>query len=296
MAGASGFLGTALSRCLVQDGHEVTRLVRRLPSDDRERMWDPAAGLVDPAVLADANVVINLAGTTVSRRWTSRYRQSIRTSRIDPTTTLATALAALPPGQRTLLNASAIGFYGETGDRCVDEGSPAGQGFLAEVCRVWEAATRPAEDAGVRVVHLRTGLPLGRSGGLLAPMLPLYKLGLGTRLGSGRQYWPWISMGDWLGAVRFLLGRDDLAGPVNLVGPAPATNAEFTRVLGGLLGGPIGRQLPLAVPAPVLRAALGGFAIEVLGRRRVLPAVLTSAGYEFEHPDLETALQLALAD
>ena len=233
MAGASGFLGTRLADRLTADGHQVTRLVRRPPRDPQERRWDPAAGQLDPAVVAEADAVVNLAGAGVGdKRWNDDYRRVIRTSRVDTTTTLAVTIAGLPAADRpaVLLNSSAVGWYGNTGDRAVEEDAPAGEGFLADVCRVWEAATRPAEDAGVRVVRLRTGLPLHRDGGLLKPQLLPFRLGVAGRLGSGRQWLPWISMVDWLDAA-FLLDRDDVAGPVNVVGPDPVTNAEFTREL-----------------------------------------------------------------
>lgn len=299
IAGASGFLGTHLATDLTARGHDVIRLVRREARGSAERTWDPAASLLDPAVLADADAVINLAGATVSRRWTARYRRTISRSRTDTTSTIAAAAAAArrpgsgtPPSRRPaiLLNASAVGFYGDTGERIVDESSPAGEGFLSEVCQVWEAATRPAEDAGARVAMLRTGLVLARDGGLLQPLQPLFKLGVGGRMGNGRQYWPWISLTDWLAAVRTLLVRDDLAGPVNLVGPQPVTNAEFTTLLGRVLG----RPAMLPAPAPLLRAALGGFASEVLDSHRVLPTTLTRAGFEFRHTDAESALRTAL--
>jgi uncharacterized protein len=290
VAGSSGFLGSRLVGKLRADGHEVVRLVRRPPRDPSEARWDPAGRVLDPTVLSTVDAAVNLAGVNVAGRWTGAYRRRIRDSRVDSTATLAHALAAAEPRPGVLLNASAIGYYGDTGDRPVDEQSPPGEGFLADVCRAWEAATAPAEDAGVRVVHLRTGLPLDPGGGLLKPMLLPFRLGLGGPLGNGRQYWPWISMPDWLGAVRFLLDRADLAGPVNLTAPQPVTNAEFTRALGGVLH----RPAVLPVPAPALRLALGGFASEALGSRRVLPAVLNRSGYAFQHRDVTAALTSAL--
>ncbi|RKN50898.1 TIGR01777 family oxidoreductase [Micromonospora endolithica] len=295
MAGASGFLGTRLATLLTADGHRITRLVRRAPRSEQERRWDPAAGQLDPAVVAEADAVVNLAGAGVGdKRWTDEYRQLIRSSRVDSTTTLAVTIAGLPAAERpeVLLNSSAVGWYGDTGDRSVEEDAPAGEGFLADVCRVWEAATRPAEDAGVRVVRMRTGLPLHRDGGLLKPQLLPFRLGIAGRLGSGRQWLPWMSMTDWLHASTFLLARADIAGPVNLVGPSPVTNAEFTRELA--------RQLhrPAVVPIPglALRVVLGGFAQEALASTRVLPGVLTGAGFDFRHPDLSSALHAALTE
>ncbi|MET8233771.1 TIGR01777 family oxidoreductase [Micromonospora sp. NPDC005298] len=293
LAGASGFLGTRLGDRLAADGHQVIRLVRRAPRDPRERRWDPAAGQLDPAEVAGADAVVNLAGAGVGdKRWNDDYRRLIRTSRVDSTTTLATTLAGLPAADRpgVLLNSSAVGWYGNTGDRVVEEDAPAGEGFLADVCRVWEAATRPAEDAGVRVVRLRTGLPLHRDGGLLKPQLLPFKLGIAGRLGSGRQWLPWISMDDWLDATLFLLARADIAGPVNVVGPNPVTNAEFTRELARQLH----RPAIIPIPALALKVALGGFSHEALTSTRVLPGVLTRAAFPYHHPDLRSALQAAL--
>jgi uncharacterized protein (TIGR01777 family) len=295
MAGASGFLGTRLVDRLTADGHEVIRLVRRPPRGAGESRWDPAGGQLDPAALAGADAVINLAGAGVGdKRWTDQYKAVIRSSRVDSTYTLATAIAAAPEDQRppALLNASAVGWYGDTGERAVEEDAPAGEGFLADVCRVWEAATGPAEDAGVRVVRLRTGLPLHRDGGFLKPQLLPFRAGVGGKLGGGRQWVPWISMADWLSAVLFLLARDDLAGPVNVVGPAPVTNAEFTREFAAALH----RPAVIPIPGLALRLALGGLAAEALGSSRVLPGMLSKAGFTYRHPDLKTALHAALVE
>jgi|SRR5690606_2407848 uncharacterized protein (TIGR01777 family) len=293
LAGASGFLGTHLARRLVANGHQVTRLVRHATPGPGQVPWQPSTGQLDPAALADVDAVINLAGAGIGdRRWTERYRAEIRRSRVDTTTTLARAIAATPAERRpaVLLNASAVGWYGDTGDRAVEEDAPAGEGFLADVCRVWEAATRPAEDAGVRVVRLRTGYPLHHSGGLLKRQLLPFRLGLGGRLGTGEQWLPWISLADWLSAVEFLLTHD-IAGPVNVVGPAPVTNAEFTRVLGRTLR----RPAVLPIPAVALRLALGQFATAALASARVLPGTLTRAGFRYQHPELSAALRAALA-
>jgi uncharacterized protein (TIGR01777 family) len=293
MAGASGFLGTRLADRLTADGHQVTRLVRRAARTPDERRWNPTAAQLDPAVVAGSDAVVNLAGAGVGdKRWDDAYRKLIRSSRVDTTTTLAVTIAGLPAADRpkALLNSSAVGWYGDTGDRVVEEDAPAGEGFLADVCRVWEAATRPAEDAGVRVVRLRTGLPLHRDGGLLKPQLLPFKLGIAGRLGSGRQWLPWISMRDWLDAAVFLLERDDVAGPVNGVGPNPVTNAEFTRELARQLH----RPAVIPIPALALKVALGGFAHEALTSTRVLPGALPRAGFTFTHPDLAGALHAAL--
>ncbi|MER7167449.1 TIGR01777 family oxidoreductase [Micromonospora sp. NPDC000207] len=295
MAGASGFLGTRLADRFTADGHQVTRLVRRPTRSADEQRWNPSGGQLDPTLVAGADAVVNLSGAGVGdRRWTDDYRRVIRTSRVDTTGTLASTIAGLPVADRpkVLVNASAVGWYGNTGDRVVEEDAPAGDGFLADVCRVWEAATRPAEDAGVRVVRLRTGLPLHRDGGLLKPQLLPFKLGIAGRLGSGRQWLPWIAMTDWLSVVTFLLDRADLAGPVNGVGPAPVTNADFTRELARQLH----RPAIIPIPAVALKIALGGFAQEALTSARVLPGVLGGAGFDYRHPDLPGALHAALHD
>jgi uncharacterized protein (TIGR01777 family) len=295
MAGVSGFLGTRLVDRLTADGYQVTRLVRRAPRTPDERRWNPSAAQLDPQVVADADAVVNLAGAGVGdKRWNDAYKGLIRSSRVDSTTTLAITIAGLPAADRpaVLLNASAVGWYGNTGDRTVEEDSPAGEGFLADVCRVWEAATRPAEDAGVRVVRLRTGLPLHRDGGALKPQLLPFRLGVGGKLGNGRQWLPWISMRDWLDAMAFLLARNDVAGPVNVVGPTPVTNAEFTRELARQLH----RPAIMPIPALALKVALGGFAHEALTSTRVLPGVLGRAGFTWAHPDLPGALHAALTE
>jgi hypothetical protein len=293
IAGASGFLGTPLVECLRADGHEITRLVRRPAQRGDEASWNPSAGQLDPALVAAADVVINLAGAGVGdKRWTARYKSLIRSSRVDTAGTLARTISHLAQADRpvALLQGSAVGWYGDTGDHPVAEDAPAGTGFLADVCRVWEAAARPAEDAGVRVALLRTGLPLDDGGGLLGPQMLPFRLGVGGKLGSGRQWVPWISLADWLGAVRFVLGRQDIAGPVNLVGPEPVTNATFTEVFGRLLH----RPTVMPIPGFGLRTLLGEFAGEALRSQRVIPAVLTQAGFTYRHPTLDEALKAAL--
>ncbi|PRY30210.1 hypothetical protein CLV70_105380 [Pseudosporangium ferrugineum] len=293
MAGASGFLGTTLAERLRDGGHDVVRLVRRAVEGADEASWKPSAGQLDPALLVGADAVVNLAGAGVGdKRWTARYKSLIRSSRVDSTGTIARAIRQLPAEDRpkVLLQSSAVGWYGDTGDREVTEEAPAGTGFLADVCRVWEAAARPAEDAGTRVVLLRTGLPLAANGGLLKPQMPLFRLGAGAKLGGGKQWVPWIALADWLAAAEFLLARDDLAGPVNVVGPRPVTNAEFTRTLGRVLN----RPALLQVPGLALQVALGEFAHEALRSQRVLPGVLERAGFTFAYPNLESALHAAV--
>jgi uncharacterized protein (TIGR01777 family) len=293
MAGASGFLGTRLVDRLRGAGQDVTRLVRRRAQDADEVTWEPSQGQLDPAVVAAADAVINLAGAGVGdKRWTAAYKSQIRSSRVDTTGTIARTIALLPAADRprVLLQGSAVGWYGDTGDRRVTEETPAGTDFLSDVCRVWEAAARPAEDAGTRVALLRTGLPLSAEGGLLKPQMLPFRLGVGGKLGGGRQWVPWIALADWLGAVEFLLDRDDVAGPVNVVGPDPVTNATFTEVFGRLLN----RPTVMPIPGVALQVALGGFAGEALKSQRVMPGVLSRSGFRWAHPTLESALRAAL--
>ncbi|GAB3859591.1 epimerase [Dactylosporangium cerinum] len=292
IAGASGFLGGRLVPHLRGAGHHVTQLVRRPARNPGELRWDPAGGLLDATALAGKDAVINLAGAGVGdRRWTAQYKRTLRTSRVDTTATLARAIAATGDEKpRVLLNSSAVGFYGDTGDRSVDEQSPPGEGFLADLCKVWEAATHPAEDAGTRVALLRTGFPLAKDGGLLKPLYLQFKLFAGGRMGSGRQYLPWMSLPDWLDAVTFTLDRE-IAGPVNLTGPAPVTNAEFSAALAKVLHRP--NLLP--VPGFALQAAVGEFGGEALASQRVLPGVLVREGFPFAHRTVEAALQQAVS-
>jgi uncharacterized protein (TIGR01777 family) len=308
VTGSSGLIGTALVASLRADGHEVIRFVRRPAQAAGEVRWDPRAadaGLIALAApgpsapggtreLDGLGACVHLAGAGVAdRRWTARYKAEIRASRILGTRALAGALAKLSPPPATLVAGSAIGWYGDTGDREVDESAPAGQGFLARLVRDWEAAAAPATDAGIRVVHIRSGLVLTPRGGLLARLLPLARLGLCPRFASGRQAMSWISLSDEVGAIRFLLDRKDISGPVNLTAPAQATNAEFTDALTAAVGR---HDLPwLRVPAPALRLALGEAAVELLTSARVLPKRLQLADYEFRYPTLPEALSAELA-
>lgn len=292
VTGASGLIGSALVPHLRSSGHEVVRLVRRAASAPDEVRWDPTAGTIDAPGLTGVDAVVNLAGAGVGdHRWTDAYKTEIRASRIQATTTVATAMAHLDPKPSVLVNGSAIGWYGETGDRPVNESAPAGQGFLADVVRDWEAATAPAEQAGIRVVHARTGLVVAKQGGAWARLFPLFRFGLGGKLGSGRQYWSWISLRDEIRALSFLLGNAELHGAVNLTGPHPATNAEVTAAMGRVLG----RPTLLPAPAFALRAALGEFSSEVLGSAYVLPTVLEDAAFTWEDPRIEDAIRSALA-
>lgn len=295
VTGASGLVGRPLVGVLRAQGHDVVRLVRGASAGADERPWDPMSGRLDPVVVADRDAVVHLAGAGVAdKRWTKAYRALVLESRTRGTTAVAEAVAAAVSagqGPRVLLSASAVGWYGDTGDRVADETAPAGQGFLAEVTGQWERATGPAQRAGARVAHLRTGIVLSGSGGALATQVRVFKLGLGAPLGSGRQWVSSISLHDEVAAIVHLLTAD-VDGPVNLVGPAPVTNREFTRVLGRVLRRP---TLPVPVPGPVLSALLGGFAREaVLVGQRVVPAVLQRSGFSFTHPDLATALRASL--
>jgi uncharacterized protein (TIGR01777 family) len=292
VTGASGLLGRALVPLLRAQGHDVVRLVRGTPDAPDERGWDPATGRLDPSVLEDVDAVVHLAGEGVaSHRWTAAHKQRVLRSRVDGTTAVARAVAA-SPRTRVLVSASAVGWYGDTGDRLTDETGASGRGFLADVVRQWEAATAPAEQAGARVVHARTGLVLAADGGALAPVLRVTRLGLGAPLGSGRQWWPWISLPDEVAALTHCLVRDEVSGPVNVVAPNPVTNREFQRTLGRVLRRP---TLPVPVPGFVLRAVLGGFADEgVLSGQRLEPAALLRTGFVFAHPDLEPALRAVL--
>ncbi|MFJ8469149.1 TIGR01777 family oxidoreductase [Streptomyces swartbergensis] len=293
VAGASGLIGGALARSLTADGHEVVRLVRRTPRAADEVRWDPEGGRVDVAGLAGCDAVVNLAGAGVgNRRWTDAYKQRIRDSRVSGTAALARAVASLDEKDRprVLVNGSAIGYYGETGDRTVDESAPAGTGFLPELCVEWEAATAPAQEAGVRTVFTRTGLVVSRKGGAWGRLFPLFQAGLGGRMGDGRQYWSFVALHDEVAAIRHLLDTDSLSGPFNITAPNPLTNREITAAMGRVLH----RPTLFTVPAPVLRTVLGEMAGDVLGSARVLPTRLLESGFRFAFPEIEGAIRAAL--
>lgn len=288
ITGSSGLIGSALTRSLVSDGHEVIRLVRRDPRAADERRWDPGTGELDPAVMDAADAVVHLAGAGIGdRRWSDSYKQLVLRSRVDGTTTIATAIARCTDPPKVLLSGSAVGFYGDTGEEAVDESAPSGSGFLADVVRQWEAATGPAESAGVRVVHTRSGVVLSADGGALGKVLPLFKLGLGGRLGSGTQWMSWIAIADHITALRFLLDRADLAGAVNVTSPEPVRNRDYTKAIARA----VHRPALAVVPASALRLALGGFADEgVLVSQRVVPTRLEDAGFSFTYADVDAAL------
>lgn len=286
ITGASGFLGSALTTGARAAGHDVVRFVRSPPGGPDERQWDAAS--LAPDAVADLGAVVHLSGAGVGdHRWSAAYKREILDSRVRSTRAVAQAVAAA--GVPVLLSASGIGYHGDSGDRLLDETGPRGDTFLAEVCVQWEAAT-DAADATARVAHLRTGIVQSRHGGALKQQLPLFRAGLGAPLGSGRQWVSWISLHDHVAAVLHLLTAD-VRGPVNLVAPEPVTNRDYTKALGRALHRP---TLPVGVPGPVLRAALGEFAGEVLGGQRLVPAALEASGFRFAHPDLRSGLRDAL--
>jgi uncharacterized protein len=295
ITGATGLIGSALGRSLADGGDDVVRLVRRPPASAGEVRWDPAtagAGL-GPELLTGLDALVHLSGAPIAGgRWTAARKRELRSSRIASTAALVRALVGAPQPPPVLLIASAIGWYGDTGGRDVDESAPAGRGFLADLVRDWEAAAQPATDAGLRVVNLRSGVVLSRRGGMLRPLLLPFRLGLGARIGPGTQYLSWISIEDHVRACRFLLTDSQLDGPVNLTAPAPATNAEFTAALARQLH----RPALLRVPAGLVRGALGELSGELLTSYRVRPARLEGAGFAFRYAQIEPAIAAALAE
>jgi uncharacterized protein len=293
VTGSSGLIGTALVAALRADGHEVVRLVRTAPAAADAIAWDPRAdrGGLDPRSLDGVAAVVHLAGAGLAdKRWTPGYQAEIRDSRARGTRALAGALAAMATPPRVLLSGSAIGWYGDTGGREVTESDPAGSGFLSEVVRDWEAAAGDAAQAGIRVVTLRSGVVLSPKGGMLGRLLPLFRLGAGGRIGTGRQVMSWIGLSEWVAAARFLLGRDDISGPVNLTTPSPVSNAEFTSALAAA----VHRPAVMLVPVPALKLAVGGVSSDILSSARVLPRRLLDEGYQFRHPAIAGALAAEL--
>lgn len=290
ITGASGLIGTALVDHLRSQGHEVVKLVRRTASASDEISWDPIAGTVDLDALNGVDGVVHLAGAGVGdRRWSDEYKREILDSRVNGTNTIVKAMLQLDSKPRVLVSGSAIGWYGDTADRAVDETAPAGEGFLADVVQAWEAATLPAQEAGIRVVRARTGLVVAKHGGAWARMFPLFKMGVGGKLGNGKQYWSWISLRDEVAALTFCLTNDSIQGAVNLTGPTPQTNAEVTKAMGKVMG----RPTLFPAPAAALKIALGEFSTEVLGSSRVLPDVLTVAGFTWQDPTIDDAIRTA---
>jgi uncharacterized protein (TIGR01777 family) len=287
ITGASGLIGSALSAFLSARGDHVVHLVRREPRAGYEVGWDPASRKLSPGDLSGLTAVVHLAGAGVGdHRWTPAYKQEILASRVNGTATIARALADL--GEPiALVSGSAIGAYGDRGDEILSEDSETGTGFLADVVHAWEAATLPAQEAGLRVVHARTGLVLTPDGGAMKRVLPLAKWGLAGPLGSGRQFWSWITLHDELRALAHLIDQDLLAGPVNLVSPQPLRQGEVMKALGAQLG----RPALLPAPALALKIALGEFASDILASGRILPSVLTASGFVFDHDTIDSAMR-----
>jgi uncharacterized protein len=292
ISGASGLIGTQLVAKLSNSGHEVVRLVRRSPKSG-EIQWNPKTGTLDAAALEGVDAVIHLSGAGIGdKRWTSGYRKEILDSRTDTTALLAKTIASLSRKPSVFLSGSAIGIYGARNDEQLTEVSTHGTGFLAEVCEQWEAAAKPAVDAGVRTVYLRTGIVLTPKGGALKKLLPLFKLGVGGKFGNGKQWQSWISIDDEIGAIEHLLTAN-VSGAVNLTAPNPVTNAEFTKVLASVL------KRPAIVPVPTFapKILLGGELADALlfTGQRVIPAALNASGYTFKHTTLESALRSLLS-
>lgn len=294
LSGASGMLGSAIREALQALRVRSLQLLRRVPEAEGQLRWNPSAQqpVENPSALEGAGAAIHLSGANVAaHRWTPSYRRQMESSRIDSTRRLSELLASLKQPPRTLLVASAIGIYGDRGDEPLDESTAPGHGFLADLCRNWEAAAKPALDAGIRVVHLRFGVVLGPGQGALAEMLPPFRLGIGAKLGNGRQWMSWVALEDAVAATLFAMERTVLSGPVNVTAPAPVTNAEFTRVLGRVLK----RPALLTVPAFAMRLIFGQMADEaLLASARAVPAKLLQAGFSFSFPTLGEALEKEL--
>ncbi len=293
ISGASGLIGTALSRTLVANGHRVVRLRRGAPTRGDDVGWEPGAGRIDAPALEALDAVVHLAGEGIGeKRWTDAQKRRILASRTRGTELLVGALATREQKPKVLVSASAIGYYGDRGDEVLTEESAPGRDFLAHVCEQWEASTAPAADAGIRVVHVRSGIVLARNGGALARMLLPFKLGVGGRIGSGHQYMSWISIDDEVGAILHAIDNVAVRGAMNATGPNPVTNAEFTATLGHVL------RRPALLPTPLapLKLWYGAELVEslLLFSQRVEPAKLRATGYEFRHPSLEAALRAVL--
>lgn len=293
VTGSTGLIGTALVRALRADGHRVLRLVRSRPAPGSDEVyWSPAAGEIDAAALEGTDAVVHLAGENLGQPpWTAERKRRILDSRVQGTTLLARTLAGLGSPPRVLVSVSAVGIYGDRGDEVLDESSAPGSGFLAEVCREWEASAEPARAAGIRVVHPRMGVVLSAEGGMLAKVVTPFRLGVGGKMGSGRQWMSWVALPDVVEGIRFAARAETLSGPVNLTSPDPVTNEELTRTLGRVLG----RPTFFGLPAFALKLALGQLADEtLLVSQRVVPGRLRAEGFVFRYPGLEEALRLAL--
>jgi uncharacterized protein (TIGR01777 family) len=292
VSGASGLIGTALRRSLAGDGHRVIALVRRAPASADEIRWDPTGGELDPGALEGADAVVHLAGAGIAdKRWTPERKRLVLESRTKGTGLLAGALAKLDRPPAAFVSGSAVGYYGDGGDEILTEESPRGDVFLSELCEAWEAAAAPAADAGIRTARIRTGLVLTSEGGPLAKLLPLFKLGVGGRMGGGREWWSWISLTDHVRAMRFLIDHD-VSGPVNLTAPNPVRNAELTKVLGRVLHRPTLFPVPSFGPKLLLGKDLAHQLLFL--SQRITPTVLEGSGFTFEHADVETGLRAEL--
>ena len=288
VSGATGLVGAALSKELEDGGHSVVVLSRSKPSSEDTIRWDPSRGQIDASRLEGIDAVVHLAGENIVGRWTEEKKRKIRDSRVQGTRLLAETIAGLSEKPQAMVCASAIGYYGDRGNELLREESEPGDAFLSEVVKEWEAAAEPAREADIRVANLRFGIVLSPEGGALGTTLPLFKLGGGGKVGSGRQWWSWVALDDVVGALVHALENDSVRGPVNVVAPNPMTNAEYTKVLGDVLN----RPTMLPAPAPALRAVLGQVADELLlASARVEPAELKETGYEFRYPELEGALR-----
>lgn len=295
ISGSSGLVGSALCQRLeAEPDCEIVRLVRKQSPDTQQTsvVWNPAEGQLEPQGFDGVDVVVHLGGVNIAgKRWSPEVKQKIFNSRFQSTSLLASQLATLEQKPSVFLCASAVGFYGDRGEERLDESSPRGEGFLADVCQAWEQATQPAKDAGIRVVNMRFGMILDRKGGALGQMLTPFKMGVGGRLGSGKQYWSWIALPDVINALQFCLNHSELAGPVNFVAPDEVTNLEFTKTLGKVLS----RPTCLPVPAWGVKTAFGEMGQELmLTSARVVPKKLTEAGFQFQYPQLEDAFRSVL--
>jgi uncharacterized protein (TIGR01777 family) len=287
VSGSHGPIGATMLPSLKAQGAAVTRLVRTSATGSDQIVWDPSQSL-SPDLVSGFHAIIHLAGESIVGRWTDAKKRRIIESRVQGTTHLAEAAARAPQPPRVFISASAIGFYGNRGDELLHEDSPSGEGFAAEICRQWEAATQPAAQAGIRTAQMRIGVVMSADGGALPAMLTPFRMGLGGRLGNGRQWQAWVSVRDVVGAIQHVLNHDELSGPVNAVAPNPVTNAEFTRILASVLN----RPATFPMPAFAVRLIFGEMGEELfLGSQRVQPAKLEANGYQFQHPDLKNALQ-----
>jgi len=299
ITGSTGLIGSALTRSLLLEGHQVLRLTRggatsaTSPAGDgsESASWDPKAGTVQPGALEGVEAVVHLAGAGVGdKRWTDAYKKELRDSRVLSTRTIANAIAGLDVKPRVLISSSAVGYYGDTGDQVVEESTPAGTDFLAKLSVEWEAAAAPAVAAGIRVVHPRTGLVVSAKGGAWGKLFPLFRYGLGGRLGSGNQYWPFIALADHIAALRFAIDAENVVGPLNFSAPEPLTNREITKAMGRALH----RPTLAAVPEFALKIVTGEFAGSITGSCRAVPAGLLKAGFAFQYPSIEESLESVL--